>query len=83
MIDLCIGDRVLAASPSGALQYQDVYFFGHLDGEAVAGYVSVATAGGRLLRLTPDHYVPITSQAGGERRVSRPLEWGLAGYVPS
>ena len=59
MSDLRIGDRVLAATRSGALQYQDVYMFGHADASKAAPYIHLATASGRTLRLTPDHYVPV------------------------
>ena len=59
MSDLRIGDRVLAATPSGALQYQDVYMFGHADASKAAPYIHLATASGRPLRLTPDPYVPV------------------------
>ena len=65
MSDLRIGDRVLAAKPSGALQYQDIYMFGHMAAESVGDFVSVATAGGRLLRLSPDHYLPVSAAAEG------------------
>lgn len=66
MSALAIGDRVLAASAgSGALEYQDIYMFGHADAEAGGDYVSVATAGGRVLRLSPDHYLPVCAAAEG------------------
>lgn len=58
MADLRIGDRVLAVSPEGALEYQDVYFFGHREPAKVAPYLHITTASGRALRLSPDHYLP-------------------------
>ena len=65
MSELRIGDRVLAATPSGALQYQDVYMFGHMDAESDSDFVSVGTASGRLLRLSPDHYLPVSAAVEG------------------
>jgi hypothetical protein len=59
MDELRVGDRVLAATPAGRLEYQDVYFFGHKDAAATARFVRLELAGGRALELTPDHFVPV------------------------
>ncbi|KAI8466133.1 MAG: hint module-domain-containing protein [Monoraphidium minutum] len=66
MDELRIGDRVLAAGPGGALEYQDVYFFGHRDGAAAASFVRLELEGGSsALELTPDHFVPVLPAGGG------------------
>jgi hypothetical protein len=59
MDELKVGDAVLAAGPGGALEFQEVYFFGHRDAAADAAFVRLGLEGGAALTLTPDHFVPV------------------------
>ena len=60
MAELAYGDRVLSVDrSSGAQVFREVYLFGHRDSGAVQEYVSVRTAGGSVLQLSPRHYIPV------------------------
>ena len=60
MADLAYGDKVLSVDRgSGARVFREVYLFGHRDGDTVQEYVSVRTAGGAVLQLSPRHYIPV------------------------
>ncbi|KAI8462767.1 MAG: hint module-domain-containing protein [Monoraphidium minutum] len=66
MDELRVGDRVLAAGTGGALEYQDVYFFGHRDAAAAAAFVRLELSSGDALELTPDHFVPVLPAAASD-----------------
>jgi hypothetical protein len=66
MAELAIGDRVLAADAAGRLFFDDVAFFGHREPAASALFVAVTTESGAVLRLTPDHFLPVVSDAACE-----------------
>lgn len=70
MDELRVGDRVLAISKTGDLEYQDVYFFGHRDSEAEAAFVRLELAGGAAFELTPDHFVHVLPPSAGADGVS-------------
>jgi len=66
MEDLRVGDKVLAATPEGQLEFQDVYFFGHRASGVKAAFVRLDlddyasdAAAAPALELTPDHFVPV------------------------
>eukprot|EP00741_Cyanophora_paradoxa_P023371 tig00000254_g22577.t1 len=54
-------DRVLVRRPDGSRAYEPVYLWGHRDPEARSPFVALRTAAtGRLLRLSAEHYVPVS-----------------------
>ena len=56
MRDLQLGDEVLGGDGS----YSPVYFFSHADAAVEASFVRLElAASGKVLTLSPDHYVPI------------------------
>jgi hypothetical protein len=62
MPDVRLGDRVLVARADGGLGYEDVYLNTHKDHAAAAPYVELTLASGRVLTLSPRHFIPV---AGG------------------
>jgi hypothetical protein len=66
MDELAYGDQVLVVPrggggglPAGATAYRPVYLFGHREAGSVQPYVSLTTASGHTLRLSPSHYIPV------------------------
>lgn len=61
MADLAIGDVVRVAAGADAAAWSPVYFFSHKDPAGAAttarAYVTLTTASGAALTLTPGHYV--------------------------
>lgn len=59
MADLAVGDVVRVAAGTHAAAWSPVYFFSHKDpaGGAAYTYVTLTTASGAALTLTPSHYV--------------------------
>lgn len=65
MQDLRAGDKVLTASKSGALTFEDVYFFGHADPKAVSQFVELTLEGAKKpLELSEQHFVPLCPISG-------------------
>lgn len=59
MSQLSIGDRVQVVDPaSGKIGYEEIYLFGHQLSDATATYVKATLANGKVLTLSPDHFVP-------------------------
>lgn len=71
MDELAYGDRVLVAPRggprAGAPAYRPVYLFGHRDASSVQTYVSLRTASGHTLRLSPSHYIPVLAPAAAAK----------------
>lgn len=59
MSELAIGDRVQVVDPAtGKLGYEEVYLFGHQLADVAATFVKATLANGKILTLSPDHFVP-------------------------
>lgn len=59
MSQLAIGDRVQVLDPtSGKVRFEEVYLFGHQLSDVSATFVKATLANGRVLTLSPDHFVP-------------------------
>jgi hypothetical protein len=59
MSELSVGDRVQVVDPSsGQLRFEEVYMFGHQLADVSATFVKATLANGKVLTLTPDHFVP-------------------------
>lgn len=60
MAQLGYGDRVLSVDrASGRQVFREVFLFGHREPAGVQRYVSIHTASGHRLRLSPQHYIPV------------------------
>lgn len=60
MARLGYGDQVLAVDrATGQQVYREVFLFGHRERADVQPYVSIHTASGHRLRLSPKHYIPV------------------------
>ena len=66
---LRVGDAVLTVGHSGALEWQEVYFFGKRHPDTVGQYhrlVAVTALGAAVeLRASGTHFVPVSLDAGG------------------
>ena len=60
-----LGDRLLVALADGSLGYEEVYLNTHRDGTSAAPFVELTLASGRLLTLSPRHFIPV-AVGGGE-----------------
>ena len=74
---LRVGDAVLSVGFSGALEWQEVYFFAKRQHDIVGGYrqLLAAPADGAPaleLRISGPHFVPVTLDAGGWCNQSSP-----------
>lgn len=59
MSQLAIGDRVQVVDPtSGKVGYEEVYLFGHQLSDTTATFIKATLANGKVLTLSPDHFVP-------------------------
>jgi len=56
---LAVGDKVLASSPS---EFSDVFMFSHKLSAVRAEFVRLATAGGRTVMLTGNHYLYVNGK---------------------
>ncbi|MFO1072876.1 MAG: hypothetical protein U1E17_15160 [Geminicoccaceae bacterium] len=65
MDELRIGDRVEVVRADGSLGFEDVYLFTHKDGAVTAPYVTLTLGSGRALTLSPRHFIPTATAAGG------------------
>lgn len=59
MKDLAYGDNVQTVNKYGAIQYGEVYLFGHRDEMTVKEFVNLKTADGKNLRLTETHFARV------------------------
>jgi hypothetical protein len=53
------GDRVKVLRPSGEIGFEEVYLFGHKDGDISAAFVNIETENGFNLYLTPGHFASV------------------------
>ena len=58
MADVQVGDRVLAVNAKGGQVFSDVAYLPHGKNEQHAVFAHVATASGRDLKMTMDHFLP-------------------------
>jgi hypothetical protein len=59
MSELSIGDRVQVVDPTtGRVGYEDIYLFGHQLSDFTTTFIKITLANGKLLTLSPDHFVP-------------------------
>lgn len=59
MSTLAVGDRVQVVDPaSGKVGYEEIYLFGHQLSDATATFVKATLENGKVLTLSPDHFVP-------------------------
>ncbi|KAK9818862.1 hypothetical protein WJX74_002720 [Apatococcus lobatus] len=56
MRDLAIGDRVLVSQQAGKTGFEEIFMFTHRSSEQAAS-ISMMTASGSSLQVTPDHYM--------------------------
>ncbi len=63
---LGIGDRVQSIADDGSVTFSEVYLKGHADYQALGMFMQLETASGQTLHLSPDHYIPVKSAAGGK-----------------
>lgn len=72
MDQLEVGDKILSVDPrTGAARFEDVYLFGHRDGQVSAEYIRLgmncqAEAGDmfqKSLELTPGHFLPVSDDS--------------------
>jgi hypothetical protein len=67
MEDLRVGDKVLSVLASGALTFEDVYFFGHADPKAVDTFSQLQLAGApKPLQISDKHFVPLCPITGSK-----------------
>ena len=65
MQELRVGDQVLTTSSDGTLIFEDVYFFGHANAEAVRSYLTLGLEGASApLEITGKHFVPLCPVTG-------------------
>ena len=61
---LQVGDQILSADQSMNLKFSPIIFLPHIFNENPTPLIEVKTAGGNILRMTPNHLVPLCE--GGE-----------------
>ncbi len=59
MSQLKAGDRVLTADSTGGLLYEDLFLWSHAIPHTKATFISVTTEHGKVLRLSPGHFLHV------------------------
>jgi hypothetical protein len=61
MDQLKLGDEVLSVDTNGTPTWEKIYFFGDKIKDVSRNFVSIKTESGSELRLTADHFIPVSS----------------------
>jgi hypothetical protein len=71
--DVQVGDRIMTLSSSGVSGFSDVAFVVHEPNAEAAEFVTIRTAAGQTLKITPEHIVPAGTCAPKASLTSMPM----------
>jgi hypothetical protein len=71
--DVEVGDRIMTLSSDGVSGFSDVAFVVHESNTEAAQFVTIRTAAGQSLKVTPEHIVPAGTCAPQASLASMPL----------